>query len=54
MEKFLVKEFASTIIAQSKGKISVIDAEALAIVYLSKMKKYNVAYLSQGGVYKNI
>ncbi|MEK5231450.1 hypothetical protein MHB42_06695 [Lysinibacillus sp. FSL K6-0232] len=39
MEKFLVKEFASTIIAQSKGKISVIDAEALAICLFIKDEK---------------
>ncbi|WP_341302252.1 hypothetical protein MHB44_07760 [Lysinibacillus sp. FSL H8-0500] len=41
MEKFLVKEFASAIVEQSKGRISIIDAEALAIVYLAKMKKFN-------------
>ncbi len=38
MEKYLVKEFASEIVEQSKGRISTIDAEALAIVYIAKMK----------------
>ncbi|WP_155590583.1 hypothetical protein [Lysinibacillus cavernae] len=38
MEKYLVKEFASEIVEQSRGRISMIDAEALAIVYIAKMK----------------
>lgn len=38
MEKYIVKEFASDIVEQSKGRISMIDAEALAIVYIAKRK----------------
>lgn len=38
VEKYLVKDFASEIVEQSKGRISMIDAEALAIIYIAKMK----------------
>ncbi|WP_156313936.1 hypothetical protein [Lysinibacillus sp. ZYM-1] len=38
MEEYLVKEFASEIVEKSRGRISMIDAEALAIVYIAKMK----------------
>ncbi|WP_223553159.1 hypothetical protein [Lysinibacillus sphaericus] len=41
MEKRLIKDFASEIVEQSRGRISTIDAEALAIVYISKMKSFN-------------
>ncbi|TDY01849.1 UNVERIFIED_CONTAM: hypothetical protein BJ099_11186 [Lysinibacillus xylanilyticus] len=41
MEKYLVKDFASEIVEQSRGRISMIDAEALAIVYIAKMKNFN-------------
>lgn len=44
MEKYLVKEFASEIVEQSKGRISTIDAEALAIVYIAKMKSIHPPY----------
>lgn len=44
MEKYLVKEFASEIVEQSKGRISTIDAEALAIVYIAKMKSIQPPY----------
>lgn len=46
MEKYLVKEFASEIIAQTRGRISRIDAEALAIVYIAKMKMIYPIYIS--------
>lgn len=42
MEKILVKEFASELIGQSKGRISKIDAEAIAIIYISKVKNFNL------------
>jgi len=45
MEKYLVKEFASEIIAQTRGRISRIDAEALAIVYIAKMKMIYPIYI---------
>ncbi|MFJ7696838.1 hypothetical protein [Lysinibacillus fusiformis] len=55
MEKYLVKEFASEIVEQSKGRISTIDAEALAIVYLAKMKSihppYSLRKILQKGVH---
>ncbi|MDD1503175.1 hypothetical protein ACIQ7N_01600 [Lysinibacillus sp. NPDC095746] len=41
MEKRLISDFASEIVEQSRGRISSIDAEALAIVYISKMKNFN-------------
>ncbi|MFJ7731153.1 hypothetical protein ACIQXF_04590 [Lysinibacillus sp. NPDC097231] len=40
MKKYLVKDFASEIVEQSRGRISMIDAEALAIVYLAKMESF--------------
>lgn len=46
MEKYLVKEFASEIIAQTRGRISRIDAEALAIVYIAKMKMIYPIYIT--------
>lgn len=46
MERYLVKEFASEIIAQTRGRISRIDAEALAIVYIAKMKMIYPIYIS--------
>ncbi|MGE7092073.1 hypothetical protein ACQKII_11595 [Lysinibacillus sp. NPDC048646] len=42
MEKILVNEFASELIGQSKGRISKIDAEAIAINYISKVKNFNL------------
>ena len=41
LEKHLISDFASEIVEQSRGRISTIDAEALAIVYISKMKNFN-------------
>ncbi|MFY0516871.1 hypothetical protein ACOMCU_03425 [Lysinibacillus sp. UGB7] len=42
MEKVLVKEFASEIIGQSKGRVSNIDAEAIAIIYIAKLETFNL------------
>jgi len=41
MDKYVVKEFASEIIETSKGRINMVDAKALAIVYISKKKNVN-------------
>ncbi|WP_286924011.1 MULTISPECIES: hypothetical protein [Lysinibacillus] len=38
MDKHLMKELASEIVEQSRGRISMLEAEALAIVSISKMK----------------
>jgi len=38
LDKHLMKELASEIVEQSRGRISMLEAEALAIVSISKMK----------------
>lgn len=41
MQKLLVKELASKLIEHSKGRISRVDAEAIAINYLAQNKSFN-------------
>ncbi|MGE7113070.1 hypothetical protein [Lysinibacillus sp. NPDC047702] len=40
MDKHLMKELASEIVEQSRGRISMLEAEALAIVSIAKMKNF--------------
>ena len=38
LDKHLMKELASEIVEQSRGRISMLEAEALAIVSITKME----------------